>query len=309
MPSAAYCPHGASLYNAAFVAVQLRHRHHTTMAAFTVYCDSEADATAVQSESPPSQSSVPPTPVRSNNPARPRKRVVIASYSAKENIHPRTGKRCVPGHKDDGVKRRAPSARGSAVGRPAILTVRTVDPNANAVKRMKLDGGNSKGGKGNGKAKAKASRLPRLSEEFVPSQLDIDIGAAYDAAFTLDLEVDLASLLSAVSLQEERKAFVKSTSSNPEVRDYVFGAPSNMNTNASRLAASTSTSSLPKAFSTPERQYIYSAFTFKTPSPLGLGLGLGLGLDSTGLQSSPTPAPLSKIAGKPEDGNMARFNF
>ncbi|KAJ7065811.1 hypothetical protein C8F01DRAFT_1229013 [Mycena amicta] len=247
------------------------------MAAFTVYCDSETDATAVQSESLPSQSSVPPTP-RSNNPARPRIRVVIASYSAKENIHPRTGKRCVPGHKD---------------------AVRTVDPNANAVKRMKLDGGNSKGGKGNGKAKAKmkASRLPRLSEEFVPSQLDIDIGAAY----SLDLEVDLASLLSAVSLQEERKAFVKSTSSNPEVRDYVFGAPSNINTNASRLA--TSTSSLPKAFSTPERQYIYSAFTFKTPSPLGLGL------KSTGLQSSPTPASLSKISGKPEDGDLARFNF
>ncbi|KAJ7065797.1 hypothetical protein C8F01DRAFT_1126649 [Mycena amicta] len=278
------------------------------MAAFTVYCDSEADASATPPSSRFSMPVMPPAPVRrvGRSTAAPRKRVVIASYSAKENIHPRTGKRCVPGHKDDGVKRRAPiaSASGSTVA-PTILAVRTVDPNAitNAVKRMKLDARNSKGGKGNGKAKKmKASRLPRLSEEFVPSQLDIDIGAAYDAAFNLDLEVDLTSLLSAVSLQEdsERKAFVKSTSSNPEVRDYVFGAPSHMNTNASRLA--TSSSSLPKAFSTPERQYIYSAFTFKTPSPLGLGL------DSTGLQSqsSPTPAaPLSKL----KDGNMLRFNF
>ncbi|KAF7288866.1 hypothetical protein MIND_01402300 [Mycena indigotica] len=217
---------------------------HFYMPSFTVYCDApDADPFVVATPVV-----VPPTTTVTAKavPARGRP-VKRPSYAAKENLHPTTGKR-----------RRAPAV-GAAVARPIVLAVRPVD--AQPVKRAKLD-------LAKGKSKI-PKRLPRLSEEFIPAT---DFAAAYDAAFGLNLEVDLAALLGKVSLKDvekEERLFSQSTSKK-----------------SPRLAASTS--ALPeKHFTTPEREYIYSAFTFTTPSPISLTASSS-GPKGDG-QASPTP--------------------
>nr|GAT45504.1 predicted protein [Mycena chlorophos] len=267
---------------------------------FIVYCDaasaSDASATGVQVDIPVV--------------AQAKQRPVIATYTAKENINPRTGRRCLAleGHKADGVKRRAPS-NATVAPRPAVpvvLASKTVPAENISInaKRPKLDsnsGVKHRDGLGGRRVAAggkhNKSKLPRLSEEFVPSS---DIAGAYEKAFGLEQEVDLAGLFSAVSLNgttsEAQNNVSKSTRSNPNVRDYVFGD------NLSRSVGSSSKSSTPRIFTTPEREQIYSAFTFKTPSPIASKDGYA------SLQVSPTKA-LALKAGQRAEAEVLRFRF
>jgi hypothetical protein len=79
------------------------------------------------------------------------------------------------------------------------------------------------------------------------------------------------------------------------VRDYVFGMPSG-------FSRSTPSDGPAKPLTTPEREQICAAFTFKTPSPVGTGVPFA------GLDASPTRALAAK-AGKAGDVEALQFHF
>ncbi|KAJ7065001.1 hypothetical protein C8F01DRAFT_1021806 [Mycena amicta] len=223
----------------------------TRTRSFTVFCDSPIDTAQ---EKPTAAVGV----LATTSPNIRTSSTTPLSSAEKENLNPVTGEQCaVPSKK----------RKTNILATKPIVTKKKKDDKSVSVKPRK-DAGRSKG---TGKKNRRVSPLPKLDEEqqgavanLVQTDIDsrcyeltvsplADVTQAYDPGF------DLNSALAAFTSEEGPK-FRKAASQEPEIRDY-FSHPHT--TRATTPLATTET----KVFSTPERQHIYSAFTFTSPSP------------------------------------------
>ncbi|KAF7316226.1 hypothetical protein MIND_00141200 [Mycena indigotica] len=186
-----------------------------------------------------------------------------ASATEKENLHPVTGENCA-----------APSSpskkRKTNVLATKVIVSKKSKGELKPATKSKKEAGKRKG---TTKKSRRVPALPKLDEEsnegnaaqrLLQSDIDsrcyeltvsplADVTQAYDPGF------DINSALSAFTA-EEGPSFRKAASQEPEIRDYFS------HNHTSRATTPVMTNET-KVFSTPEREHIYSAFTFTTPSP------------------------------------------
>ncbi|KAJ6588902.1 hypothetical protein B0H19DRAFT_223820 [Mycena capillaripes] len=238
---------------------------------FTVYCDTPADA------ADDTKATLVPKPavLASNSPNVPAASTTsLASTTEKENLHPVTGERCVVVSESTATKKR----KTNVLATKTIVAKKQKESKEDRPEGKKARSASSSAAKGKKDVKStrktakKPSRrvapLPKLDEEdgairerIMQADIDsrcyeltvsplADVTQAYDAGF------DVNSLLASFT-SEESARFRKSTSSEPEIRDYF--APSHSGSSARVTPPATSGET--KVFSTP------SADTFMPPSP------------------------------------------
>ncbi|KAJ7629439.1 hypothetical protein DFH06DRAFT_720424 [Mycena polygramma] len=244
------------------------------LSSFTVYCDApDADDTKrTQASKPVVLASTSPD---ANPPSSP---TPLASTSEKENLHPITGERCATVSKGDATKKR----KTNVLATKTIVAKKQKESKEDRVEGKKARSASlTKGSKAVRSARRTAEKpsrrvspMPKLDEEDLAArdritQADIDsrcyeltVSPLADATQAYDAGFDVNSLLTSFT-PEERATFRKSTSTEPEIRDYF--SPSHSSGSSGR--ATPLVSGETKVFTTPERRHIYSAFTFTTPSP------------------------------------------
>ncbi|KAK7034532.1 hypothetical protein VNI00_012379 [Paramarasmius palmivorus] len=211
----------------------------------------------------------------------------------KENLDPITGEPVIPNNTNQ--KKRKTSVLATKALAPLEPILKESKESAEGqpeTKKRKSSislGSKSKSkkdGKGSGSAKKsvkkvsrRASPMPKVEEE---GELEKDAreqalvdSRCKDLTVTPLADVSEAYLecgvfsdaLSESPTREDFRWMSKESSCEPEIRDYLTTAHLSASTTSTTLRGS-SPACEPKAFSTPERKHIYSAFTFKSPSPI-----------------------------------------
>ncbi|KAE9405019.1 hypothetical protein BT96DRAFT_877145 [Gymnopus androsaceus JB14] len=139
----------------------------------------------------------------------------------------------------------------------------SVSSSSSSPKKAKVSGSAKKGKRSSSRRPSPMPKLDEENESVTQAQID---SKCYDLTVKPLADVSEAFDLETESAVQEQDVFhfVKEASAEPEIRDYF---PSLSLSSSSSATVRGSSPAEVKAFSTPERKQIYSAFTFTSPSP------------------------------------------